>query len=89
MMVGLLGVMLTLGGCGTPSYTSAMRTNFVEGTPLELECVRYLDRRAGDLREKAEELYEEGWRLAYMSEYTSSKKSKFALLACFERPRGQ
>jgi len=84
-----LAMLALMSGCGTPSYTSSLRTNFDAETPLELKCIRYLDRRAGDFREKAEELYREGWRIAYISEYTSSKKAKFALLGCFERPRAR
>lgn len=87
MIVGVLGIWLTVAGCGTPTYTSAMRTNFEDDTPLELTCIRNLDKRAGDFRKEAEDLYSDGWRLAYMSEYTSSKKAKFSLLACFERPQ--
>ena len=87
MIAGVLGIWLTVAGCGTPSYTSAMRTNFQEDARLELKCIRNLDRRAGDFRKEAEELYRDGWRLAYMSEYTSSKKAKFSILTCFERRR--
>lgn len=89
MVVGMLGLLLALAGCGNPGYTSSMRTTYPVETPLELKCIRHLDKRAGDFREEAEELYAQGWRLAYMSEYTSSGKLKFALLACFERPRPQ
>jgi len=89
MIVGVLGLWVTLAGCGKPGYTSSMRTTFAPETPLELKCIRHLDAKAGDFRDEAEQLYAQGWRLAYLSEYTSTGKTNFVFLGCFERPRAR
>jgi hypothetical protein len=40
----------------------------------------------GDIESIVETRYKEGWRLAFVSEYTSIMRPGFPTVICFERP---
>lgn len=71
--------------CGTPAFTSSMRTSFSPDTALEAACIEQ-DRDGGALDAKVKEMYRQGYRLIYVSEYTSSGRFGFPSTVCFERP---
>jgi len=85
--VVLIGVLLGLGGCGYPAYASSMRTNFDGDVSIETACYRYGDKESAMFASHMKELTESGWRLAYVSEYTSTSRSKFYYTVCVERAR--
>lgn len=72
-------------GCGNPGYTSAMRTNFDGDVPIATHCFRYGDKESWRFAAHVDKLSEQGWRLAYVSEYTSTSRSKFFYTVCVER----
>lgn len=81
MLLSLLAL-----GCGYPGYTSAMRVNYDGDVPIETTCYRYGDKENTKFTSQINELTKEGWRLAYVSEYTSTSRSKFYYTVCLERP---
>ena len=80
-----MGFVLLMLGCGTPGYTSSMRTNFTGDVPIRSACFRYKDKDGETFVNHMAELSEAGWRLAYVSEYTSTSKGKFVYTYCVER----
>jgi Na+-transporting methylmalonyl-CoA/oxaloacetate decarboxylase gamma subunit len=81
--------LLLLTACGVPSMSSALRSNYPGDIKLEMKCELYEqenDRDVKDLNAIMSKYYNEGWRLAAMSEYTSSMVFSFKSFLCFERP---
>lgn len=75
--------LVLLSACGYPAFTSSMRdAHFPPGVPVEGKCVH-----AGrnDIEQLAPQLYAQGWRLIYASEYTSTARPGFPSNYCFER----
>ena len=87
----VVALLLVLGcgafaiGCGYPAYTSSMRSNYDPETRTKLDCFRMKDKKAKDVTAHLEELARDGWKLAYLSEYTSSAKGKYVYMYCFEK----
>ena len=81
----IAGLALLMLGCGTPGYTSTMRTNFTGDVPITTHCFRYKDMTGDMFTNHVSQLSKTGWRLAYVSEYTSTSKSKFVYTYCVER----
>ncbi len=80
----LLGL-LFVSGCGIPGFTSSMRDNhFPPNALLELKCENY-GRDADELNDMGRKYYPQGYRLAYITEYTSSARPGYPSVACFER----
>lgn len=89
MRVFLLAALaVTVTACGTPAFTSSMRTSFAPDTNLEAACFA-TGRDGGDLDARVKEMYRQGFRLIYVSEYTSSGRFGFPSTLCFERPAQQ
>jgi hypothetical protein len=82
----LLFLALTLAACGTPAMTSSMRANFPPDWRLEGDC---LTLGRGSIENEVRARYQQGWRLAYVSEYTSTARFGNPTVACFERPTGR
>ena len=77
-------VSLGMSACGYPALTSAMRSSpFPPDTVVETKCV-HIDRDT--LSKRVVKFSEEGWRLVYASEYTSTARSDMPSIYCFERP---
>jgi hypothetical protein len=76
-------LMLAVAGCGIPAFTSAMRSNFGPDARLEGLC-EHTGRDS--IESMVEAHYKEGWRLAFVSEYTSSMQTGLPTVICFERP---
>lgn len=89
MRVALLIVpALLASACGTPAFTSSMRTSFSPDTNLEATCLEQ-ERDGSSLDANVKEMYRQGYRLIYVSEYTSSGRFGFPSTICFERPAQQ
>lgn len=87
IFMGLL--VLCLPGCGAPALSSALRANYSGDVKLEMKCEEYkqdVSRDVKYLNTIISKYYSEGWRLAAMSEYTSSGVTSFSTIVCFERP---
>lgn len=89
MRVTLLAALAAfLSACGTPAFTSSMRNSFAPEAALEAACFES-GRDGGDLDARVKEMYRQGYRLIYISEYTSSTRFGFPSTLCFERPAPQ
>jgi hypothetical protein len=78
---------IALPSCGYPAFAAAMRTNgYAPDVQLEGTCVM-VDRTQAKKVVQAQ--YAQGYRLVYVSEYTSTNRAGFPALFCFERPRSQ
>jgi hypothetical protein len=77
-----VAILLGACSCGYPAFTSALRTNFDGNSKIETSCSR-LERN--DIPDTVSKATKDGWRLAYVSEYTSTATSSFPSLICFER----
>ena len=87
--IALVAVIASMSGCGYPAFTSAMRPNFQADTKVEMKCELVemnSSRDVVDLNKVLNKYSPEGWRLAYLSEYTSTGITTFSNLVCFERP---
>lgn len=80
------GTTAFLAGCGVPAFTSAIRpTSLPIDMKAEATCVR-VGRDADEVDRSIKEHYANGYRLFYVSEYTSDARSGFPTNLCFERP---
>jgi len=86
-LIAIAAMAVALVACGTPGMTSALRTNdFPPGSKVEAWCTEV--QRDGDAYSKAmQRAYAQGWRLAYVSEYTSTQRSGIPAELCFERAK--
>jgi hypothetical protein len=84
----LFATVVVMSGCGYPAFTSAMRTNFPADAKVEMKCEHVemsTSRDSTALNEMLSKYSKDGWRLAYLSEYTSTGISTFSNLICIER----
>jgi len=78
----------SMAGCGYPAFTSAMRPNFPADAKTETKCELVEMNSSRDVVELNNVLTKyspDGWRLVYLSEYTSTGITTFSNLVCFER----
>ncbi|MEM7436100.1 MAG: hypothetical protein AAF436_13165 [Myxococcota bacterium] len=87
LLILFMALPVLMLGCGYPAYTSAMRTNFEGDVAIWTQCYRYGDKESVKFASHMDKLSKEGWRLAYVSEYTSTSRSKFYYTVCVERAR--
>jgi len=71
--------------CGYPAMTSVTRSNFPADARLEMKCEYYADRNPRTINPLMSKYYAAGWRLAVLSEYTSSGRATYPSIVCFER----
>ena len=83
--LALLFLAVSVSACGSPAFTSAMRPGFGPDVPVEAACLSS-GRDGDDLNDKVKEMYKQGYRLIYVSEYTSSMRLGYPSTLCFERP---
>ncbi|WP_094751639.1 hypothetical protein [Psychromonas sp. CD1] len=79
-----MGVVLLLTGCAAANISSQVRASGSEGSNLMTRCVSYTtgdDEDTNNLLEKYD-----GWKMIYVSEYTTSNKTNTAAIMCFEKP---
>ncbi|MDP5252709.1 MULTISPECIES: hypothetical protein [unclassified Vibrio] len=79
-----LGLVILLAGCSGANISSQVRESGVEGTNMMTRCVNYStgsDSRTNSILEKYD-----GWKLIYVSEYTTDNKANSAAVMCFEKP---
>jgi hypothetical protein len=85
-MKKLLAITLaaTLTGCAGANISSQIRDNGNTGPSMQTRC---LDFSTGSSDSMNKELVKyDGWKLAYVSEYTTPNKSSTAAVMCFEKP---
>lgn len=80
-MIALVG----LGACGYPALSSSMRSNFPPEADVEMKCWELAERGKEGLNRMLSVGKKEGWKLAFISEYTSTAKTSFPTIVCFER----
>lgn len=83
----LLPAFSLLGACGYPAMGVAMRSNYLGDARLESTCRVVESRSESDINAVVTRLYGEGWRMAAISDYTSTARSGFSTVICFERPQ--
>lgn len=87
-MFAFVALVASLSGCGYPAFTSSIRPNFPPDAKVEMKCELIemnSSRDVVDLNTTFNKYSPDGWRLAYLSEYTSTGISTFSNLVCFER----
>ena len=87
IVFALLALIAFISGCGYPAFTSAMRSNFPSDAKVEMKCelvVMDTTRDVVNLNTVLNKYSSDGWRLAYLSEYTSSGITSFSNVVCFE-----
>ncbi len=77
--------MVMVCGCAPANIASVMRDSDVNNQYMETRCV------ATDMRDKAEMdrafAQYDGWRMVYLSEYTTGNRFGTVGAVCFERPK--
>lgn len=81
----LLLATVSITGCQPAIISSAIRASDRENFSMETRCEE-LDMREKDDLLKTFSKYD-GWRLIYISEYTTGHKFGTHAAACFERPK--
>jgi hypothetical protein len=87
-MKKLLFAMLLLGtmaGCSPANISVAMRGSDHENPSMETRCEPCDMRSASELKQALSKY--DGWRMIYVSEYTTEHKVGTDGLMCFERPK--
>jgi len=69
-------------GCSGANVHNQIRVN--DTTSMETRCIEMDTRDSGEM-DKALAKYD-GWRVFYVSEYTTPNKSSVSGVMCFERP---
>ena len=74
-----------LGACGSPALSVALRSNFPPNVKIETKCWEVEERSATEFNRVMDWYAERDYRVAAIMDYTSTAKSGFAELICFER----
>lgn len=83
-LLASLGVALFLTGCAGANISSQVRESGTEGSNMMTRCANY---STGDDEDTNEILKKyDGWKLIYISEYTTDNKTDTAAVMCFEKP---
>ncbi len=80
----LLCAVLALTGCTGANISSQFRESGNDGSNMMVRCVNV---NTGVRMNSKLEKYD-GWKMIYVSEYTTANKSSTAAVMCFERPFG-
>jgi hypothetical protein len=81
LIAGLAGI---LAGCAGANIWSGVRES---GEPGSSKMIRCADLRAGNELKVNDELAQyDGWKMVYVSEYTTPNKARTAAVMCFEKP---
>lgn len=79
-----LGVVVLLTGCAAANISSQVRESGSEGSNMMTRCANYT---TGDDEDTNDILKQyDGWKMIYMSEYTTANKTNTAAVMCFEKP---
>jgi hypothetical protein len=79
-----LGLVLFLAGCTGANISSQVRESGNPGSNMMTRCVNYStgsDDNTNEILQKYD-----GWKLIYISEYTTDNKTDTAAVMCFEKP---
>lgn len=80
----VVAMIVALCGCAGANISSQIRESGEPGTSMMLRCI---DLRTGDEAANNAILKKyDGWKLVYMSEYTTPNKTTSACVLCFEKP---
>ena len=75
----------TVLGCAPANISAVMRGSEHDNTSMETRCVPSDLRSESEMREVTQKF--DGWRLIYVSEFTTGNRFGTAGVFCFERPR--
>lgn len=79
-----LSLIALLTGCAGANISSQVRESGTEGASQMMRCV---DLSTGNESEMNSELKKyDGWKMVYVSEYTTPNKTNSAAVMCFEKP---
>lgn len=79
-----LGIVVLLTGCAGANISSQARESGSEGSSMMMRCA---DLSTGNESKMNAELQKyDGWKMVYVSEYTTPNKTNSAAVMCFEKP---
>jgi hypothetical protein len=81
LIAGLAGI---LAGCAGANISSGVRDSGEPGSSKMIRCA-YL-KTGNEVKVNDELAQYDGWKLVYVSEYTTPNKSSTAAVMCFEKP---
>lgn len=82
---GLILLVTAITGCQPAIIASAIRESDRENASMETRCESLDMRDSSDLKQVLSKY--DGWRMIYVSEYTTANKFGTAGLICFERKK--
>ena len=82
----VFGILLagTLAGCQPANISAVMRGSDRENASMETRCVPSDMRDASEMKEVLSKY--DGWRMVYLSEFTTGNRFGTVGVICFERP---
>ena len=80
----LVASILFLTGCSGANVTSQMRESGEPGSSKMTRCVSVSTSSDDSVNQELKKY--DGWRMVYVSEYTTSNKANTAAVICFEKP---
>ncbi len=82
--ITMLGFVVFLTGCAGANITSQVREAGSAGSSMMMRCA---DLSTGNESKMNAELKRyDGWKMVYVSEYTTPNKTNSAAVMCFEKP---
>lgn len=75
---------LLLAGCSGANVTSQIRESGEQGSSKMLRCVSISTSSDDSVNQELKKY--DGWKMVYVSEYTTSNKANTAAVVCFEKP---
>jgi hypothetical protein len=79
-----LGMVLLLTGCAAANISSQVRESGSEGSSMMTRCVEFNTGNDSTTNSKLQQY--DGWKMVYISEYTTPNKVDSAAVMCFEKP---
>ena len=79
----LLSLIILLTGCQPAIISSQIRESGEAGNNKMIRCVNFATGNEGKTNSLLQQY--DGWKMVYVSEYTTSNKANSAVVMCFEK----
>jgi hypothetical protein len=79
-----LGIAILLTGCAAANIRSQVRESGSGSSSMMMRCIDFSTGNESQTNSKLQQY--DGWKMVYISEYTTPNKVDSAAVMCFEKP---
>lgn len=83
-IIALISILALLTGCAGANISSQIRASGEDGSSKMIRCIDFTTGYENKTNSQLQKY--DGWKMVYVSEYTTPNKSSSAAVMCFEKP---